>query len=102
MPNKLNDDRRHKFEQAQYLVTNWPQYDAALVRRGDLTVWLTEEAMAASHAPMRRARGGQRVYSDLAIETALVLRLVLHLALRQTEGALRSLARLLGGGDQGP
>jgi hypothetical protein len=31
-----------------------------------------------------------------------VLRLVLHLALRQTEGALRSLARLLGGGDQGP
>jgi len=96
MPNKLNDDRRHKFEKAKYRVTNWPQYDAALVRHGDLTVWLTEEAVAAWHAPMRSARGGQRVYSDLAIETALALRLVLHLALRQTEGALRSLARLLG------
>jgi hypothetical protein len=44
MPNKINDDRRHKFQKMRYRVTNWPQYDAALVRRGDLTVWLTEES----------------------------------------------------------
>jgi transposase len=95
MPHKLNDDRRHKFPKAKYRVTNWPDYDAALVRRGDLTVWLTEEAVAAWHAPLSGKRGGQPIYSDLAIETALALRLVLHLPLRQTEGALRSIISLL-------
>jgi len=67
-------------------VTNWPDYDAALVRRGSLTVWVTEEAVAAWHAPVTGRRGGQPVYSDLAIETGLALRLVLHQPLRQTEG----------------
>ncbi|MDD2862450.1 MAG: transposase, partial [Acidiphilium sp.] len=96
MPNKLNDDRRHKFAKAKYRVTNWPAYDGALVRRGDLTVWLTAEAIAAWHAPASGKRGGQPIYSDLAIETALALRLVLHLSLGQTEGALRSIVNLLG------
>ena len=97
MPHKLNDDRRHKFAKAKYRVTNWSDYDAALVRRGDLTVWLTEEAIAAWHAPLSSKRGGQPIYSDLAIETGLALRLVLHLPLRQTEGALRSIIGLLKG-----
>ncbi len=96
MPHKLNDDRRHKFTKAKSRVTNWPDYDAALVRRGDLTVWLTEEAVAAWYAPLSSQRGGQPIYSDLAIETGLALRLVLHLPLRQTEGALRSIINLLG------
>ncbi len=95
MPNKINDDRRHKFKKMRYRVTNWPQYDAALVGRGDLTVWLTEEAVTAWHSPRRTGRGGQRIYSDLAIETGLALRVVLRLALRQTEGALHSIAGLL-------
>ena len=41
-------------------------------------------------------RGGQRQYSDLAIETALTLRLIFHLPLRQTEGFLTSIFRMLG------
>ena len=52
--------------------------------------------MAAWHAPVTGQRGGQPVYSDLAIETGLALRLVLHQPLRQTEGALRSIGDLLG------
>ena len=91
MPHKLNDDRRHKFAKARYSVTNWPPFDAALVRRGDLTIWLSEEAIAGWNAPVSGKRGGQPIYSDLAIQTALALRLVLHLPLRQTEGALRSI-----------
>jgi transposase len=59
-------------------------------------VWVAEEAVAAWHAPATGRRGGQPVYSDLAIETGLALRLVLHQPLRQTEGALRSIADLLG------
>jgi hypothetical protein len=96
MPYKFNESRRHKIPKARYRVTNWPEYDAALVRRGSLTVWFTEEAVSAWHAPATGERGGQTVYADIAIETGLALRLVLHQPLRQTEGALRSIADLLG------
>src|ERR1700759_2190772 len=80
----------------RYRLTNWPDYDAALVRRGSLTLWVIEEALAAWHAPATGKRGGQPVYSDVAIETGLALRLVFHQPLCQTEGALRSIVGLLG------
>ena len=86
MPYKLNESRRHKIPKARYRVTNWPEYDAALVQRGSITVWFTEEAVAAWHAPATGARGGQPIYSAIAIETGLALRLVFHQPLRQTEG----------------
>ena len=101
MPYKANADRRHKFPKAHYRVMNWPEYDRALVRRGDLTLWVTEQALAAWHAPVSGKRGGQPVYSDVAIsdvaiETGLALRLVFRQPLRQTEGAMRSIVGLLG------
>ena len=95
MPYKFAEGRRHKFSKARYRVTNWPEHDAALVRRGSLTVWFTEEAVAAWHAPATRERGGQPIYSAIAIETGLALRLVFHRPLRQTEGLLRSIADVL-------
>src|SRR5947209_7831188 len=96
MPYKFNESRRHKIPRARYQVTNWPEYDAALVRRGSLTVWFTEEAVAAWHAPATGERGAQPIYSAIAIETGLALRLVFHQPLRQTEGMLRSVADVLG------
>src|ERR1700722_6558504 len=96
MPYKFNESRRHKIPKARYRVANWPEYDAALVRRGSLTVWFTEEAVAAWHAPATGERGGQPVYSAIAIETGLALCLVFHQPLRQTEGLLRSIADVLG------
>src|SRR3954468_23859516 len=90
MPYKANTDRRHKIPKMRYRVTNWPDYDAALVRRGSLTLWVTEEALAAWRAPMTGKRG-QAGYADVAIETGLTLRLVFHQPLRQTEGAMRSI-----------
>ena len=74
---------RPKGFRAQYRIRNWPQYDAGLRRRGDLTLWLDEAAIAAWHAPRRTTPGGQACYSGLAIECVLTLRLVFHLALRQ-------------------
>src|SRR5271168_114392 len=96
MPYKFIEGRRHKFSKARYRVTNWTEYDAALVRRGSLTVSFTEEAVAAWHAPASRERGGQPLYSAIAIETGPALRLVFHQPLRQTEGLLRSIADVLG------
>ena len=55
-------------------------------RRGSLTVWFTDEAIAAWRAEPRTTPGGQSHYSTLAITTALTMRAVFGLALRQTEG----------------
>jgi hypothetical protein len=77
-------------------VTNWPAYDAALQARGSLTVRFTAEAIAAWRAEPRTTRGGQPHYSNLAIATALTLRAVFKLALRQSEGLIRSILHLLG------
>ena len=95
MPYKFNETRRHKIPKAKYRVTNWPEYDASLVRRGSLTIWMTEEAIAAWQAPATGRRGGQPIYSAIAIETSLALRLVFQQPLRQTEGLLRSIADVL-------
>ena len=96
MPFKHNSARRHRIPGAQYRVRNWPQYDAGLRHRGDLTLWLDEVAMAGWQAPRRTTPGGQARYSNLAIELVLMLRLVFHLALRQAEGFVGSVLRFLG------
>ena len=96
MPFKANAARRHRIPKQRYRVTNWAEYDAALRQRGSLTVWFSEEAIAAWRAEPRTTRGGQPHYSALAIRTALTLRAVFRLALRQTEGLIGSILRLLG------
>src|SRR6202521_5713262 len=96
MPFKVNADRRHHIPKQQHRVTNWSEYDAALRQRGSLTIWFTEEAIAAWRAEPRTTRGGQPHYSALAITTALTLRAVFRLALWQTEGMIGSIIRLLG------
>ena len=88
--------RVHPKYKTKYHVGNWSAYDRALVQRGDITVWLAPDAIAAWEAVGVGTRGGQRQYSDLAIETALTLRLIFHLPLRQTEGFLTSIFRMLG------
>ena len=83
--------RVHLRYKTRYRVGNWPEYERALVQRGDITLWLSADAIAAwTPAPTGR-RGGQRKFSNHAIETALMLRLVFGLPLRQAEGFLRSL-----------
>jgi Transposase DDE domain len=96
MPFKHNAARRHRIPRTRYRVMNWPAYEAGLKRRGDLTFWLDEAAMGGWTAPKRSTPGGQPIYSDLAIELVLSLRLVFHLALRQAEAFMASVLRLLG------
>src|SRR5437763_8613688 len=92
----MNAGRRHHIPKQRHRVTNWAEYDAALRQRGSLTIWFTDAAIAAWRAAPRTTRGGQPSYSDLAITTALTLRAVFRLALRQTEGLIGSVLQLLG------
>jgi hypothetical protein len=95
MPFKHNAAHRHRIPKARYRVQNWREYEVGLQRRGDLTLWLDEAAIAGWQAPRRTTPGGQAWYSDAAIEVVLILRLVFHLALRQAEGFATSLLRLI-------
>ena len=85
----------HPKYKTKYRVGNWPAYDRALVQRGDVTLWLAPDAIARWEAAGVGKRGGQLQYSDVAIETALTLRLLFHLPLRQMEGFLRSIFGML-------
>jgi len=96
MPYKHNEPRRHKIPKAKYKVSNWQEYDQALQQRGSLTVWVTPEALEAWAPEKSGRRGRPTSYSDIVIETAVMLRLAMGKPWRQTEGMLRSIIRMLG------
>ena len=85
----------HPRYKTEYRVRNWRQYEQGLRSRGDVTIWFSEEVTANWIARSAGARGGQRLYSDLAIEMSLTLRTVFGLPLRQTEGFVGSLLGML-------
>src|SRR5213083_1193431 len=80
----------------QYRIRNWPKYNAALIERGSLTLWVDKEAIKAWRYTGPTQRGAQYVYTDAAIKCVLTLRAVYHLALRATAGLARSVFALLG------
>ena len=93
MPHKHNADRRHHIPKMAFKVQNWPAYEAGLRRRGSLTLWIEDAALAclADAGP-----GGQARYTAAAIQTSLMLRMAFKLALRQAEGLMTSVLRLMG------
>lgn len=96
MPHKHNGSRRHRITKMKFKVTNWAEYEAGLRRRGSMTLWVTPEALGSWAAPRRKTRGGQPRYSDLSIETTLMLGMVFGLRLRQSEGLLSSVLDMMG------
>ena len=50
-----------KYTRKPYRVRNWPEYEAALRQREGLTLWCSEDAMEAWHAPAGSQPGGQRI-----------------------------------------
>ena len=96
MPYKFNESRRHKIKKALYKITNWAEYNDALRNRGDITIWITQDAVDKWRPAKTGARGRPQQYSDHAIDTAILIRQVFSLLLRQTEGFMTSIARLMG------
>ena len=88
---------KHPAKKRSYRVTNWREYNASLVTRGDITFWFSEDVIDEwEHGNAELRRGRPFVYSDLAIETLLTLRELFRLPYRQTEGLGRALAKLMG------
>jgi hypothetical protein len=93
MPHKHNADRGHHIPKMSFKVENWPDYEAGLLRRGSLTLWIEDTALECWQTI---GPSGQARYREAAIRTSLMLRTAFKLALRQTEGLMTSVLTLMG------
>jgi hypothetical protein len=78
-----------------YRVRNWPEYEKALVQRGSITFWLTDDFEKVWWYAGEKQRGSQFEYSDQAIEIMLTVKEVFHLSNRGVEGFMRSMFVML-------
>ena len=88
--------KTRRVKKQKYRIRNWKEYNAALVKRGSLTLWFDEEAIAEwSKVEPSDKRGRPLKYSEIAIECMATLKEVYHLPLRATEGLMVSIIELL-------
>jgi len=80
---------------ALYRVKNWSEYDKALVQRGSITFWMSDDFEKTWLHTGEKQRGGQFDYSDQAILVMLTVKEVFHLTNRGVEGFVRSLFRMM-------
>ncbi len=94
---KFQPSRRKSKPSSKYRVRNWADYNASLVQRGSLTLWVSPDVVRAwkPQPDGPRQRGGQVQFSDMVIECLLTVRVVFHLTLRATEGFARSLFEMM-------
>ena len=78
-----------------YRVKNWSVYEQALVQRGSITFWLSDDIEQIWLYTGEKQRGSQFDYSDKAIEIMLMLKEVFHLTNRGVEGFVRSLFQMM-------
>jgi len=90
-PNLEKEPKKPQSSKEKYRLTNWPDYNKALINRGFVTLWLDEDTLANWYYQGPRALGGLFRYSDQCIQAALSLKAVFRLAFRQTQGLIQSL-----------
>jgi Transposase DDE domain len=98
----MKTESRMECQKAHYKVRNWPEYNKSLTSRGSITFWIPGDCDSFWYHDGPPKRGAQWVYSDAAVETALIVKKVFNLALRQTQGFLDSVLGLLGTGLKSP
>ena len=95
MPHRHNATRRHHIPKMSFKVQNWPAYEAGLRQRGSLTLWIEDGALEDwQTCGLGQGEPGAR-YTDAAIQTSLMLRTAFKLPLRQTEGLMASVLKLM-------
>jgi IS5 family transposase len=88
---------KRKKTKRTYHLRNWSQYNKALVRRGSLTLWMSDEIISQWRETKHTGkRGAPRTYTDMAILCMATLQEVYHLPLRATQGLMLSVIKLLG------
>jgi hypothetical protein len=78
-------------------IRNWKEYTKGLVKRGSLTIWISDDVADGWYTQESSGgRGASDVYSDAAIMCVLTLKEVYHQALRQAQGLTQSIVELMG------
>jgi hypothetical protein len=88
-----DDDSKKK---TVYKVKNWPEYNRSLINRGNITFWFSDEVISNWYYSGAKTKGAQKIYSVLAIKTALILRSLLGLKLRALQGFMTCLIGIMG------
>lgn len=86
-----NAEKKPRLPKEKYRLTNWADYNKALINRGFVTLWLDEDTLAHWYYRGLRTPGGVVRYSDQCIQAALTLKAVFRLAFRQTQGLIQSI-----------
>lgn len=92
MPKQKRTQSRQK---ELYRVRNWSEYEKALVQRGSITFWLSDDFERVWLYTGEKQRGSQYDYSDKAIEIMLTIKEVFHLTNRGVEGFVRSVFQMM-------
>ncbi|MBK0004818.1 IS5 family transposase [Erwinia sp. S38] len=80
----------------KFKITNWCNYNKALINRGSITFWLDDEAIQAWYDTATTAsRGRPQRYSGPAITTVLMIKRVFRLTLSAAQGFIDSLFSLM-------
>jgi len=88
---------KRKKTKRTYRLRNWSDYNKALVGRGSLTLWVSDDVVARwREVEPTLMRGKPATYSETAILCMATLGEVYRLPLRATEGLMRSVVKLLG------
>ena len=87
--------RTHSRQKALYRVKNWSEYDKAMVQRGSITFWMSDDFEKTWRHTGEKQRGSQFDYSDQAIRVMLTVKEVFHLTNRGVEGFMRSIFKLM-------
>lgn len=97
MPNKYANKKGWNVPKQTYKLTNWSDCNAALCRRGEIDVWLSLDAVSQWYELDRiyDGSGAPKRFTDFAIITCHEIRQVYRLPLRQTQGFINSLFRLM-------
>ncbi len=92
MPKRTKPSSRPK---RLYRVRNWSDYEKALVQRGSITFWLSDDFEKVWLYTGEKQRGSQFDYSEQAIEIMLMIKEVFHLTNRGVEGFVGSLFQMM-------
>ena len=87
-----------KLRNGKYKVKNWREYNKSLKNRGDITFWLSDDALGnlLEQDLVIKPRRRQVKYSKNALQTIYTFRQIFNIRLRQAEGFTRSLLRIVG------
>ena len=96
MPNKYPHKKGWHTPKQKYKITNWSEYNAALRRRGQIDIWITDEVLNSWYEANQvyDGTGAPKVFNDFAIITCHEIRQVFKLPLRQCQGFIDSLFQL--------